>query len=403
MSINNLNENKTVTFNGQINPNYGWAVIMAGGAGVGKSTVVRNQLPITGKLVSSDYFKELYADVVNAEQSPNWKGKKIFSQNDIYLNGEDDTHTSKYFPKDNIEKKPFKRRSGEKIWDLTKRTDASEINRVEGDAYSYSHNFLGKMRDNLLKGNVNGKYLPNLIFDMAGAKGDTLEKTFEFLKKFEDNGQRYHVCLVWVVANRAVAFASMQNRDRVVPDEAFHKGHNKVNGDDGVIKTLKKYRNQIDEAWIVFTSTYDETENGRIDRRLSSEEKNSNVVKLEKINGKFVVPSFFSAMGKNNFTLSDIQGQKVATGPGAGVSNPKPGEPLGGKIFPTSNFVKKHAKANGGRYIDNVDVYDTKEREISNAQRMNNYKQGKTGTRHISLTENELRKIIRESLKELFD
>ena len=393
MAIGNINENKTVTFNGKTNPKYGWAVIMAGGAGVGKSTVIRNQLPINGKLVSSDYFKELYADVVNAEQSANWGGKKIFSDNDIYLNGEDKEHSSKFLNKHG---KPFKRRSGEKIWDLRQNADAAEINRVEGDGYEYSHNFLQKQRDNLLKGNLSNRNLPNLIFDMAGAKGNSLEKTFELLKAFEDNGNRYNVCLVWVVANRAVAYASMLNRDRVVPDDAFHKGHTKVNGTDGVLKTLRKYANQIDEAWIVFNSTYDETSDGRVDRRLTADEKLNNVVKLEKRGGKFIVPSTFNSMGKENLTLKDIQGPSVA---GMGRRNPEDGEGLSYKVFPTAKSARERASQNGGQYIKNVNVYDNNaDRENKEKERLYNYRRGKLGNTHFSVTESELAQLIQEAI-----
>lgn len=59
-----LNENKTVTFGGVASPPYGWAVIMCGGPGVGKTTILREKLPIHGKVVSTDYFKEAYADTV---------------------------------------------------------------------------------------------------------------------------------------------------------------------------------------------------------------------------------------------------------------------------------------------------------------------------------------------------
>ena len=83
-----LNENKTVTFNGRVNPPYGWAVIMCGGPGVGKTTATKMHIPIQAKVISSDYFKEAYADMVNLENSPNFKGEKTFSKNDPYVNGE---------------------------------------------------------------------------------------------------------------------------------------------------------------------------------------------------------------------------------------------------------------------------------------------------------------------------
>ena len=62
-----LNEDKTVTFGGQVDPKYGWAVIMCGAPGAGKSSAARQHLPIQGKIISSDYFREVYADMINAK------------------------------------------------------------------------------------------------------------------------------------------------------------------------------------------------------------------------------------------------------------------------------------------------------------------------------------------------
>lgn len=65
-SINSLLlEDKTVTFNGQVNPKYGWAVFICGASGSGKSTAAKQHIPIQGKVLSSDYFREAYADLLN--------------------------------------------------------------------------------------------------------------------------------------------------------------------------------------------------------------------------------------------------------------------------------------------------------------------------------------------------
>ena len=53
-----LNEDKVVKFCGQTFPKFGWAIILMGGGGSGKSTVFNRLVPIEGKYVNVDDLKE---------------------------------------------------------------------------------------------------------------------------------------------------------------------------------------------------------------------------------------------------------------------------------------------------------------------------------------------------------
>lgn len=55
-----INEAKVVTFDGKVNPNFGHAVIMAGGAGSGKGFALKNIIMLQGKTFDVDELKQLY-------------------------------------------------------------------------------------------------------------------------------------------------------------------------------------------------------------------------------------------------------------------------------------------------------------------------------------------------------
>ena len=368
-----LNENKTVTFNGKVNPPYGWAIIMCGGPGVGKTTATKMHLPIQAKIVSSDYFKEVYADMVNLENSPGYNGKKTFSKNDPYVNKTLAT------PNNN----------NGVVWDLRNRSQAAQINRTEKELGLYD-----KQLNNFLKSNNNPDRLPNLIFDTAGRNKSIIDKIFDFLKK----AGNYKVSFVWVVANRKVAYASMLGRDRLVPDDAFHDAHNGIYREKGggnnttASEILKKHANEIDEAWIVVNSSYDVDSNGnRIDRRPNKEENSSNVVQLEKIGGKFQIPTMFGTDdkkpflgGKKNVSMEDIVGQKVRR---MGRRNPVNDEDLSSDVFPTSKSAMERALTDKNNYpLKNVEVpFNQSDIEIRKRKGLDRLKQGKRQNNHISL------------------
>ena len=368
-----LNENKTVTFNGRVNPPYGWAVIMCGGPGVGKTTATKMHIPIQAKVISSDYFKEVYADMVNLENTPNFKGEKIFSRNDPYVNNELD------IPKSN----------DGVVWDLRNPRQAAQINRI-GDIHKLYKNQLS----NLLKTNSNSRYLPNLIFDTAGRNKDVINQIFNFLRQIGN----YKVSLVWVVANRNVAYASMLGRDRLVPDDAFHDAHNGIYREKGsgnnttAPEILRKHSNEIDEAWIIVNSSFDTNANGgRVDRRPNSKENESNVVKLEKVGSHFVIPEYFGTDerkpfmgGKKNVSMEDIVGQRVRR---MGRRNPVDDEDLSSDVFPTAKNAMQRAEKDPNNYpLKNVQVpFKQSDLDRRKTQGLEKLRQGKTQNSHISL------------------
>ena len=236
LSESTINEAKVVTFDGKVNPNFGHAVIMAGGAGSGKGTALKSVIMLQGKIFDVDELKKLYV-----------KGAKsgVF----------DDERNGDY--------------------NFKNPDDVSLLHQKVKDLK------LKDKREEAFFKSIMADKLPNIIFDITG---DEESKITNIAKMCKTIG--YKVSLVWVVANREEAFIRNMKRDRTVPDEVFHSTHNNVKA--SVFGFLEGQGAKFcDYAWIVFSSGADAKE-------LSAEEKKAleqnRVIALEKKGSTFVVP-----------------------------------------------------------------------------------------------------------------
>lgn len=236
LSESTINEAKVVTFDGKVNPNFGHAVIMAGGAGSGKGTALKSVIMLQGKIFDVDELKKLYV-----------KGAKsgVF----------DDERNGDY--------------------NFKNPDDVSLLHQKVKDLK------LKDKREEAFFKSIMADKLPNIIFDITG---DEESKITNIAKMCKTIG--YKVSLVWVVANREEAFIRNMKRDRTVPDEVFHSTHNNVKA--SVFGFLEGQGAKFcDSAWIVFSSGADAKE-------LSDEEKKAleqnRVIALEKKGSTFVVP-----------------------------------------------------------------------------------------------------------------
>lgn len=230
-----INEAKVVTFDGKVNPNFGHAVIMAGGAGSGKGTALKSVIMLQGKIFDVDELKKLYV-----------KGAKsgVF----------DDERNGDY--------------------NFKNPDDVSLLHQKVKDLK------LKDKREEAFFKSIMADKLPNIIFDITG---DEESKITNIAKMCKTIG--YKVSLVWVVANREEAFIRNMKRDRTVPDEVFHSTHNNVK--TSVFGFLEGQGAKFcDYAWIVFSSGVDA-------KKLSPEEEKAleqnRVIALEKKGSTFVV------------------------------------------------------------------------------------------------------------------
>ena len=201
-----INEDKMISFNGEISPKYGWCVIMGGGSGSGKGNVIKNVLGIKAKIFDVDAIKELYAKVVN-----------------------DDRYE-------------LSRRAQKKDFDFKNPEDVSYLHMATKKYGKEQRQYFRRGRSD------DAKRLPNIIFDITAKEREDFDNIVDLIG---DMG--YKICFVWVVTNREEAMVRNLMRDRVVSDEIFHKIHNQVN--DFLPRFLtSEGGNYFDEAWVVFNS-----------------------------------------------------------------------------------------------------------------------------------------------------
>lgn len=194
--VQQLLERKVVTFGGQTYPKFGWAVIMAGGAGSGKSYIQSHHLPIDGRVINKDdigiLLQKLHPDMI----------------------------------------KNFDREREGHIRTLNKQVRKGQ--------------YAEKNTSNLVN-NANPNRLPNIIIDTTSSDEQSLNEKVSLLKN-----SGYKICFVWVVTNRSEALVRSLSRGRRVPQSTFHSTHNKV--PKIVPKFLENNNNAIDEAWIILNS-----------------------------------------------------------------------------------------------------------------------------------------------------
>lgn len=226
-------EAEMVTFGGNMFPRGGYAVIMTGGSGSGKSYVRKTKLAIDAKTIDVDELKELYM-----------KAQKAGKIKD------------------------------EKTYDMKNPEDVTNLHLKMKDK-----GFKDKIEDALYSSHSNDSR-PNVIYDITGDNPNKLEGLG---KKLKDIG--YKVCLVWVVTSRQVAMLQNISRSRVVSQKIFHETHNKVAL--SVFPFLQKGAKDYDEAWIVFNSKSDA-------KTLSAEERRElskmGSIKLVKKGSGFEIP-----------------------------------------------------------------------------------------------------------------
>lgn len=244
-----VDEASMVTFGKKMYPKFGWACVMAGGAGSGKGFTVSNIIGLEAKIFNVDDLKELYVKVIG-------KGSK-------------DSKISK-----GEEKKSFDFKNPEEVSYLHQKISNKAYLKKQENAF-YSNN----------QESQENERIPNVIYDITGDKAAKLERIGKMLK---DMG--YKTSLVWVVTNREVALLRNLSRSRTVPDSVFHDTHNNVN------KTIFPFLESdsakyYDEAWVVFSSEGGIKSQSKEEKELF---KKNRVVKIEKSGSSFKIPKELS-------------------------------------------------------------------------------------------------------------
>lgn len=204
--IEQLKEDKVISFgNGIENPKYGWCCIMAGAAGSGKGFTIENEMPIVGKIINVDDLKKLYNKMAV---------KGVIQDRRYDLRDPQDTYQLHNI----IKNKGWKEKQMKGV--------------MNADTHPQDR-------------------LPNLIFDITGKQLTDISTIIDMAKPIG-----YKIMFVWVATNRGMAMFRNLKRDRVVPQETFHKIHNQCNSFLPVFLKgeVSPIVNDIDKAYIVFGS-----------------------------------------------------------------------------------------------------------------------------------------------------
>lgn len=219
-----LTEDKIVKFNGTTYPKDGWCLIMCGAPGSGKSSVLKNVIPINAKIYDADAIKQ-YA-VKHGE----------IADNELILNGKHYEIPDDIEPPYNLNNKKYVSFLHQTLRPLNKR-----------------------IKNNMFKMGIDADRRPNIAFDITGSD---LEDFTQIIDTVVPMG--YKVCIVWVLGTLQMSLDNNAKRARNVDEDIVVQKYYdvistvpKVLGDSAIMSN-------IDDFWVVFSVAYDiKTKDGR--------------------------------------------------------------------------------------------------------------------------------------------
>lgn len=238
-----LLSDQRVTFNKQAFPKNGWAIMMAGIPGSGKSSAIKNYLLIDAITFDSDKIKMLVVNKVNSDMKKGIQSEMTKAIVD-HFNG--------------------------RIPNMANEEDASEMHQfLIREKRLFSKSIAQFLKNKRLK--------ENFIIDATGNKAKAITNSSETFKNLG-----YKICVVLVATNLKIAkdrALSRQNskNGRAVPEEYIDEVYNSlIKNFPEVLNNLDT--NVVDEFWVI----------------LNNEEfdllaKQGNCIKLKKENDKFVL------------------------------------------------------------------------------------------------------------------
>lgn len=282
--IKNYVKPSVITLDGQVNPQNNHALIVIGGIGSGKTTFETRQTLFQGKYIGFDRYRESLTTFT----------EKVFS------------HTLC----DNLKnsfliKNPYicNRISA---FNMKDSNDMKYINEITGRSGSKKNNSWVKINKNgFYNAYTNKINKPNLLFEIGNHIEDSLKDVISYIDKLGG----YKITLVWLVTNRKVAACSMYKRNRQLTDGIFHKSHNEMwDKENGLLQVINNnYKNKINDFHIVVNSTFDIVNGVRYDRYLTVEERQHNILTLNRnCSGEYVMPITIKLNGVDDIKIDDI-------------------------------------------------------------------------------------------------
>lgn len=237
-----LKENKVVSFDGNVNPNSGWIVVMAGGPGSGKGFVFDTLVPFHGKKLDVDQLKtyklrrsEITDDTIT------FKDGTTINLTDAGIDEPYDLSNPKFV---------------ELLHNNTKALKKAQRSAV----------FNGIR-------NASKDRLPNIIFDITMDKISAIEDVVYMYKPMG-----YKIAVVCVFTEIDVALSQNQKRARKVPEDMLLDKHSKVYKTLEKLLERKDLTDQINDIWAVQQYSIDVSDKGSMRDYI----KANNVTRLPK-------------------------------------------------------------------------------------------------------------------------
>ena len=227
-----LNEDKQVKFDGEVNPKYGWCVIYAGGPASGKSSSAEYNVPIVGKKIDVDEFKQLEK-----------KLKVVTNDNTT---------------KDIIKPGFVKQYEDGRFYDIILKKlggDESKMDMGNPEYVSTAHAILDKFTDKIKDsmkhvGQHNSpERLPNIIFDQTSKNANKVLNMVNEVKRYG-----YKVAIVWVLTDMEKNYNAFEERGkhgRKMSPKLFVDIHPQVTKAMLSIFENPEMLSMLDEFWVI--------------------------------------------------------------------------------------------------------------------------------------------------------
>lgn len=225
-----LTEDKSVKFNGQVYPKFGWCVILCGGSGSGKSTAYKYLIPIDAKKYDVDALKTSLLGAKDKEYDKykivrsELNGDKIILRNgqEISLEGIPEPY--------NLSNSEFTELIHKATRPLSKKVKQSFLD-------------IGK--------NASKDRLPNIVFDITGKDVNDIEEIISAVKPIG-----YKVALVWVMGDIEQAISQNETRFRQVPKDLLIQIHWDVIKSLTEIATTRELFDSIDDFYVILQTVF---------------------------------------------------------------------------------------------------------------------------------------------------
>lgn len=225
-----LDEDKVVKFDGKTYPDFGWCVIVAGGAGSGKGYSYEHYIPIQGKKYDPDELKKKNLKTWHIERHETDPDMLVLSDGTKY------SLESVYDPS----------MPDDEVYTLKNKKFTSLVHKIVNPQSKRFKNYIMTQ-----KGAAEGR-LPNVIFDLTMNEVSDYESIIPIMKSL-----KYKIVVVYVFTDFDNAMYQNSTRDRRVEDAIMYKTHKGMFEAFAAIRNRPDLIGMLDGVWVIMNDWRD--------------------------------------------------------------------------------------------------------------------------------------------------